>query len=157
MKVEIDTKIDSKEEIKQAIKLLMSSLGEDKEIFSNEPDLNSSIMPKSSSNIIDSKDDAINDSDESNSGYINLFASNDEIKSQENESQNSSSGFAGFFSNSTASSNTEKNNSINHNEDNDNEDEEDEDLDKEEEKENDEFFKEYDDEDTKKKPRITFY
>jgi hypothetical protein len=141
MRIEIDTKSDSKEEIKHVIKLLMSSLGEDKENLSNQTNIN---------DIFNSNNNEKKTS-EDNEGYINIFAPN-EIKEEPAQEKKEENTFAGFFSNNESyieikSDNINENNENNNDEDNSNQ-------------ERDSFFKEYNDDDddnNKKKSKISFY
>jgi hypothetical protein len=147
MKIEINTKEDSKEEIKHVIKLLMSSLGEDKEIMSNDPE---SSIKNEQLNLFSSNDEKIKPD---NDGYVNIFAPNpetkiEEEKEEENNGEQPKTSFEGFFSNSQIYEN------------NNNQDKEDEEENDNEEVNNNEqrdsFFKEFDDDD-KNKTKITFY
>jgi len=70
MKITIDTKEDSHQEIRKVIKMLSSLVGE-KEIFSNQKDVFS-----------DDKEESV-ESDDQSSGIFNMFGSSTEKKSED--------------------------------------------------------------------------
>ncbi|MCB9358825.1 hypothetical protein H6503_02755 [Candidatus Woesearchaeota archaeon] len=134
MKIEVDTKTDSKEEIRHAIRVLKAALGEDNENFSNNGN--------SSSSGFDSRQDS--------DGYVNLFAPNptkeEQMTNAEPEPVNP---LVGFFDSPASQEPTtiieEKEDTSSRTRI----------IDDEEST----FFKEYEDEEEsdKKKPRIQFY
>lgn len=73
MKITIDTKADSKDEIRKAIKLLMGLVGSH-EVYSNEP------KPDSQPNLFDSPSPAV-------SNMMSLFDSAPEIPSKEEKKE----------------------------------------------------------------------
>jgi len=140
MRIEIDTKNDSKEEIVNAIRLLMSAAKVNGcEVFSNEAA--ALARPAGDDLLSVFSDKADKEPPKDNDGYINIFAPNpveDKPKEAKTASDNP---FAGFFDSpsepspslqqeeqETKAGQTERS-----------------------------FFKEYEDEDPKKKHRITFY
>ncbi len=172
MKIEVNTKEDSKEEIMHAIKLLMSAAGmQGKEVFSNEiSEIEESKEENGMLNLFnDSKTD---EPKKDNDGYVNMFAPNEE-KEEENEIESTpnmvveeqaepANPLANFFGDTqapVASSSSETSSTVISTE---GEDEDDDDYGREEEKDSlNSFFKEYDDEEDedgkKKKPKIKFY
>ena len=123
MKIEIDTNRDSKEEIRNAIKILQNSMGMIGEgIVTNVPDAVNeddeekpdfvNIFNDYAKGSDDSKEDSAEDSD--NSGYVNMFAPNEpeeksEVKNESNNGAQVMSNDAGqanplanFFSNNDA-------------------------------------------------------
>jgi len=147
MKIEVDTKNDSKEEIKHAIKLLMEATNtNDKEVFSTEPEPEKGPM----SDLVNLFGDNSKKEDESkvdDDGYLSIFSENEEKEEATQQAQDSNP-LANFFGSSEPA--TKSADESTDEDDNDNED----DPEKEEERE---FFKTYEDEEDKKKPRISFY
>jgi len=142
MKVEVDTKHDSKEEIKHAIKLLMAAANmENKEVFSNEPEESSSANDLV--NLFGDEPKKEESSSESSGSYVNLFAPNEETAppvEETEQAQEAGNPLANFFGTSE-SSDGEPDGQTDPDDDDDNG-----------------FFKVYEDEeDTRKKPRISFY
>lgn len=144
MKVEVDTRRDSKEEIKHAIKLLMAAANmKNKEIFSNEPEENNS-----ANDLInlfgDEPKKEESSSNQNNGGYVNLFAPNEETSppvEETEQAQESGNPLANFFGASNS-----------------NDGEPDGQTDPDDDNDESGFFKAYEDEEDKeKKHRISFY
>ena len=102
MKIEIDTKNDSRQEIMSVIRLLQNSIGEDqREIFNIN-------------NEIDEVKEKIKTA-KSEEGYVNLFAPNEKLEEKEEpiseeQSSSDSGGFLGDFFSTNETSIEEQNN-----------------------------------------------
>lgn len=142
MRIEVDTKQDSKEEIKHIIKLLMAAVNaKDSEIFTN--DSSNSLSQQSDNPLVNMfKENQAQDNMQSkdNEGYVNLFGPVEAPK-EEAKPEPALNPMLSIFdssSNSTPVSNASSQSAQNN-------------------EEQKGFYKEFEDESDKKKPRISFY
>jgi hypothetical protein len=144
MKIEIDTKNDSKDEIIAAIRLLQSSLGLKSDFISNEAAIIEN-NPIEKQNFVTGFNEYANNSKNKSDGYVNIFETNESNipKNNNGVEQNPTPVLADFFSNPTPATILSNDPET---------------INKTEMRERTEFFKEYqDDTEEKKKIRVIPY